>query len=286
MATLYAVGKSSYGELAGLIQYVLSAVAAAHVNALIAKSRGVFANGAVLSVNEAIRSRARQRYLRSKWEAYKRGGPWAALAAVLYLSTHDETRGNAIDFGVTMPDGKNRALTQSEHAWLVREGRAHGVIWTGGDPTFMRPAELWHFNVYPERATAPASLDRTPIDTAPPESEEDDMFKPAFVRNTKTGQVAFLFPDRVKVTSTETDIYRMGRAYGLLKPGENKAQYMDVVNHLAPDEYDAAVTEINANRTTTRTELVKAVWAFMVGGYNGDQSAGARLAGIDEKAGR
>jgi hypothetical protein len=171
--TLYPVGPSSYGELAGLTQYVTNAEVAEQVNTLIEESRAVFANGAFLSVNEGNRSRLRQAYLRRKWEAYRAGGPWAALAAALYFSTHDQSRGNALDFGVTNADGSNRSLTMSEHAWLVARGRDRGIVWTGGDPTFMSPSELWHFNGYPERAT----ISPTPVapEPDPTTSEEDDM---------------------------------------------------------------------------------------------------------------
>jgi hypothetical protein len=182
MTALFAVGKSSYGELAGITQYVTNAEVAAQVNSLIEESRGVFAGGAFLSVNEGNRSKARQRYLRSKWEAYRAGGPWAALAAALYFSTHDESRGNALDFGVTNRDGSNRALTMSEHAWLVARGKLRGIVWTGGDPTFMSPPESWHFNGYPQRATIPPLV----LTPKPPKKEYD---MPLVVRATQSGIV-------------------------------------------------------------------------------------------------
>ncbi|MDY0891890.1 hypothetical protein [Frigoribacterium sp. CFBP9030] len=184
--TQFAVGKSSYGALRGITQYVLTLAVALQVRSLIEESRAVFAGGAVLSVNEGIRSRPRQTMLRRAWESYLRGGPWAALAALEFTSTHDWTRGSAIDFGVTMPDGRNRALTMSEHAWVVSRGRQRGIVWTGGDPSFMWPAELWHFNVYPERATI-APIDFTPAQIPIPIPKEFDM--PLVVRATQSGIV-------------------------------------------------------------------------------------------------
>lgn len=144
--TQYAVGPSSYGAQRGVIQYVTDSVVAAQVNSLIYESQSVFAGGAILSVNEGVRSRERQALLRRKYEEYRAGGPWAALAAALYTSTHDESRGSALDFGVTNRDGSNRALTVSEHSWLVTRGAQRGIRWTGGDPSFMSPPESWHFN--------------------------------------------------------------------------------------------------------------------------------------------
>lgn len=157
---LFAVGRSSYGELAGVEQFVTSKAVADQVNSLIAESQGVFSDGAVLSVNEGNRSRPRQRSKRAAYEAFKAGrGPWAPLAAVLYTSTHDESRGNGLDFGVTTRDGRNRALTVGEHAWLVARGRLRGVIWTGVDF-----GESWHFNGYDNRAVlAPSSTGRVVI---------------------------------------------------------------------------------------------------------------------------
>ena len=144
--TQYAVGPSSYGAQDGVTQYVTDSVVAAQVNSLIYESQDVFAGGAILSVNEGVRSRERQALLRRRYEDYRAGGPWAALAAALYTSTHDESRGSALDFGVTNSDGTNRALTMSEHSWLVIRGAQRGIRWTGGDPSFMSPPESWHFN--------------------------------------------------------------------------------------------------------------------------------------------
>lgn len=169
---LYPVRKSSYGVLAGTTQYVTSAAAAAHVNSLIDESRGVLTGGACLSVNEGVRSRARQKDLRDDWEDYRyRGGAWAALAAVLYTSSHDESKGDAVDFGVTNADGTNRALTMSEHAWVVSRGRKRGLVWTGKD--FRPTPESWHFNWYPGIATL-APIDFTP-EPIPALFQEEDM---------------------------------------------------------------------------------------------------------------
>jgi hypothetical protein len=220
---LYPVGPSSYGELAGLTQYVTNAEVAEQVNTLIEESRAVFANGAFLSVNEGNRSRLRQAYLRRKWEAYRAGGPWAALAAALYFSTHDQSRGNALDFGVTNADGSNRSLTMSEHAWLVARGRERGIVWTGGDPTFMSPSELWHFNGYPERATIP------PKPVAPePSKEDDDMIHVLFLKaaNGGRGIVGSGYNQAFKSLNERDRV--MAPLYRLNKQGEVKITEIDV----------------------------------------------------------
>lgn len=208
--TQFAVGKSSYGALRGITQYVLTLAVALQVRSLIEESRAVFAGGAVLSVNEGIRSRPRQTMLRRAWEAYLRGGPWAALAALEFTSTHDWTRGSAIDFGVTTADGQNRRLTMSEHAWVVSRGRQRGIIWTGGDPSFMRPAELWHFNVYPERATVPPN-DFTPAQ--PPIPKELDM--PLVVRAIQSGIVPATTKLLVEIGKSHTVSSTTVRALGM-----------------------------------------------------------------------
>lgn len=170
---LYPVGVSSFGAHRGRTQHVTDATVAAQVRSLIHESRGVFAAGAVLSVNEAVRSREDQRTLRAAWDRYQRGGPWAPLAAILYTSTHDESRGSALDFGVTNADGSNRAMTMSEQSWVVQRGAPRGIRWTGRD--FRPTPESWHFNGgYP--ATLPP-LPADVLDAGPRTSdpEEDVM---------------------------------------------------------------------------------------------------------------
>ena len=172
---LYAVGVSSFGQLRGRTQFVTDAMVAAQVRSLITESHSVFAGGAVLSVNEGVRSKPDQASKLADWNAYQRGGPWAPLAASpLYTSTHDESRGSALDFGVTMPDGTNRALTMSEHSWVVTRGRQRGIRWTGRD--FRPTPETWHFNGGYDAELPPltdtASGGATPFPTP---SEEDDM---------------------------------------------------------------------------------------------------------------
>jgi hypothetical protein len=90
--------------------------------------------------------------------------------------------------------------------------------------------------------------------------EQDDTMKPVLVYidtpgHPLNGLASFFFQDRVKRTSTEDEIYSLGRAWGVLKPGE-KSSWRDHAQRLTAPEYMLAETEINAARTLDRAELV------------------------------
>jgi hypothetical protein len=138
------------------------------------------------TVNEGKRSRADQALLRAAYEHYVRyGTPWAALAAALYFSTHDEeNHGNAADIGG--PDGE--PLSEDDHALLIEIGAKYGLVWTG---RWFSTQEWWHFNVYPEQASvlvaAGTQITGTapdPADTTTPHEEDDDV-KTLFIAQTK-----------------------------------------------------------------------------------------------------
>lgn len=164
---MYSVGKSSYPDLKGVTQYVATAEIAAQVASLCYEFDTQVANGNDrLTVNEGIRSRARQDYL---YGLYLSGR--GALAAYPYTSTHDHTRGSALDFGITMPNGQNRALTTAEFAWLHARAPLRGIRWTGANFSRVEP---WHHNGgYP--ATLPpikgVNLPGEPIKAAAPDPE-------------------------------------------------------------------------------------------------------------------
>jgi hypothetical protein len=144
----HSVGRSSYGDLAGVEQFVSRQDVAAQVASLAfefdSQLPGAHERGDRLTVNEGIRSRRRMELLRAAWEKYLRDGtPFAALAAALYFSTHREEIGTALDFGITQEDGTNRAMTPAEAAWVHEHGVRRGIVWTGR--TF-KPQESWHHN--------------------------------------------------------------------------------------------------------------------------------------------
>ncbi|WP_181420120.1 hypothetical protein [Curtobacterium sp. MCPF17_003] len=166
MVAKYSVRKSSYGDLRGVEQFVSTARIALQVLSVMVdfnawqKSRG--AVGA-LSVNEGMRSRPRQSYL---WANRFSLG---VTVAPPFTSRHDEVRhGNALDFGITMPDGSNRALTDTEFAKLHEVVEARGGTWTG-----VNFGEPWHHEMatrterlapYPDAVTraAATAADLTP----------------------------------------------------------------------------------------------------------------------------
>lgn len=142
----YPVGKSSYPDLYNEMQYVASLAVANQVASLCYEfDTQVAKNGDRLTVNEGIRSIERQILLYNRY--LHQGG---ALAATVYpgpppkgTSTHDPSRGSALDFGITSADGVNRALTQAEFDWLHMRAPYRGILWTGAN--FVR-VEPWHHN--------------------------------------------------------------------------------------------------------------------------------------------
>lgn len=136
----YPVGKTSYPDIKGQMQYVASLAIANQVASLCYEfDTQVAKNGDRLTVNEGIRSRDRQNYLYYVVYLQQHG----ALAASPYTSTHDASRGSALDFGITDKNGNNRALTQAEFDWLHMRAPYRGILWTGAN--FAR-VEPWHHN--------------------------------------------------------------------------------------------------------------------------------------------
>lgn len=127
-------------------------------------------------------------------------GPYAALAASPYTSNH-WNGGNpiAVDIGVTMPDGSNRATNATENAVLISLMTRFGFQHTGA--TF-RVYEQWHYEYHggaTDIAPVGIKLDsvatttsastgaKTPVTptTTIPEGITEDMF--AIVLNSASG---------------------------------------------------------------------------------------------------
>jgi hypothetical protein len=170
MVTRFSVRKSSYGDLRGVEQFVMSARIALQVLSVIAdfnawqRDRGAVG---FLSVNEAMRSRARQSWL---WSMRFVLG---VVVAVPFTSRHDEElHGNAIDFGITMPDGSNRALSTEEFAKLHELVEARGGTWPDWAKTAPEP---WHHEMATRAEVLPpypnaAEIVANDFDPAPPTS--------------------------------------------------------------------------------------------------------------------
>jgi hypothetical protein len=195
MVTRFSVGKSSYGDLRGVEQYVSTARVALQVLSVIAdfnawqKARTAVGQ---LTVNEGMRSRPRQSYL------YVNRFVLGVVVAPPFTSRHDEVlHGNAIDFGITMPDGSNRALTAVEFAKLHELVEARGGTWPAWAKTAPEP---WHHEMatraeqLPPYPNAQQIVNGGPVTPptiskpAPPQEEDDDM---KIVRNGAKGTPGF-----------------------------------------------------------------------------------------------
>lgn len=218
MAARFPVGKSSYDDGSatsphGKTQNVSRADVAAQVASLCyefdTQFPGALARGDRLTVNEAIREKPRQESLRAAWEHYRRyGSPWAALAAALYTSTHRPEIGSAVDLGITSADGRNRAMTAAEAAWVHEHGVRRGIVWTGR--TFV-PQEIWHHNGGYPATVAPiagVNLPGEPLFTTPataaiaPLVQEDTMLA---IKNTKNGALFGVSVGRVRHCTTQRE---------------------------------------------------------------------------------
>lgn len=196
MGRKYSVGKSSYGDLRGVEQFVSTArVAQQMLSIKVDFDAWQQARGAVgrLSYNEAMRSRPRQSYL------------WAnrfvlgVVVARPFTSPHDEVlHGNAFDGGITMPDGSNRALTPLEFAKL------HELVeLRGGTHTGRNFGEEWHHEMatraeklppYPnaqELVNGGPVTPPKPSTPAPAPSQEEDEDDMKIVRNAAKGSPGY-----------------------------------------------------------------------------------------------
>lgn len=202
----FSVGPSSYPDLKGQTQYVNSPRIAQQFLSMCRDYAVKFGgDGDRLSANEARRTRARQQALYANY--VRIGYP---IAAYPYTSRHDEySHGNAIDVGVTMASGVNRALTSTEFAWMHEQAELRGFTWTGrgfNEPWHIEGAtRAEHFPPYPgiTPSNVVPSKPVTPTPTVP-KQEEDDMARPTLIK-TETGQylaigstvVSFTTPDEV-----------------------------------------------------------------------------------------
>ncbi|MGU3409105.1 M15 family metallopeptidase [Microbacterium sp. M1A1_1b] len=228
------------------------------------------------------------------WSRYQNREPGWTLAAIPGTSIHGW--GLSADLaveGIGNPSGEYLA-------WLRANAAAYGFV---NDVS----TEVWHWSyrtdlvtrsvVVPAYVDNPNSTEATPAATDTSNINlEDDM--PRLVRvvepgNSLNGLVAFLFPDRVirtgdnkiKGVTGSDQIYRIGRAWGLLPPN---AKWQDHVENIAAVEFATAETDINTARGVARGEYAKdiaaAVWNTLIDvpTLNGKQTAAARVGGIDQ----
>lgn len=263
MVAKFSIGPSSYDDLRGVEQFVMSERIALQLLSIKVDFDQMKANegsGDRLSWNEAMRSRPRQTYL---WNNRKALG---VAVAEPFTSRHDEVQhGNAVDVGVTMADGRNRALNAGEFDWLHAQVARRGGTWTG-----VNFAEPWHHEMatrteqvppYPNARALVAAGPTTP--TRPPalpvpaptdpylEIGEDTMQMVTVAGKAPLGgDIAVLDGLRAAYhTDGEYDAYRQGRSMGILKPGQNKdveirARLTELGLNIGVDELQARLRAI------------------------------------------
>lgn len=248
----YPIGPSSYPDLFGQMQYVNSPSIASQWLSLTRDFAARFgAAGDRLTPNEGRRTRERQKLLYSNF--MRTGYP---VAAYPYTSRHDEfAHGNAIDAGVTMANGANRALTTDEFAWLHEQSELRGFTWTGR--LFITP-EPWHiegdtktphFPPYPGITVENAVLDAHNPD------QEDDMFNDE---------------DRARAKNIETMLGKLQNS--------NISAAVEKVQTRVDQAYD----RLGRNPADTAS----AVWKYGIPGQDGTKEARQRIADIDQEAGK
>jgi hypothetical protein len=189
----YPIGKSSYGELKGVMQYVTVKVAADQFNTLAMEWDAEQTNGDRLTPNEGTRSRARQTMLWNRWDTFRRNGtPFANLAAYPFTSIHDELlHGLAVDVGITDKNGNNRAPTPSEFQRIYQLAARRGIVHTGGS---FSPPEQWHMQAGFNATVPPLPSPRVAGSTIAP-TLIGDIMNTVIVRvtNPKRGGASRLF---------------------------------------------------------------------------------------------
>ncbi len=196
----FSVGPSSYGDRRGIEQFVTDRRVALQVLTIVIIFNGYLrqkGRHGSLSINEAKRTRPRQSWL------YANRFRLGVKVAVPFTSPHDEVNhGNAIDFGITMPDGSNRALYADEFAVLHSLVEGHGGTWTGVN--FNEP---WHHEMATRAELAlpfpdarerligkpkPSKPAPTPPPAPKPKSRPKVVHDMIGIRSEKTGQARLI----------------------------------------------------------------------------------------------
>lgn len=152
----FPVGESSFDDGSstspfGKVQHVANEIDAQQVASICYEFDttypGALERGDRLTINEGIREDDRAIQLYTDYVRDPAHHPLAAYASKgpprVITTTHREDIGNALDMGITMANGKNRALTRDEANWVDTHGPRRGIRGTGN--SFARP-ELWHKN--------------------------------------------------------------------------------------------------------------------------------------------
>jgi len=259
------VGNSEFGTLRGTPQYSEQR-AGLQLLAVLAIVNPQLPASERVTINEATRPRASQSAF---WNDYvRRGAPPAVVAARPFRSKHDgggNDESRAFDLGG--PGGS--VISDRAHALVKGVGAEYGIHHTGAG---FRPAEKWHFEYVPGTARKLASAGPTPQ-----EREDQDMTARLY-RHSGNGTIA--------AVDVSTGFYwpMPSPGYVTLWRTRGWVADRDPVN-IPANEWDHMLGRIVAHRSDLAADAARLVWAAGLPGFNGVQSAAARLAGIDQKAG-
>lgn len=272
MVNRYPVGPSSFSDGSstaprGKTQHVSSLIVAQQTASLCyeydTQYPGALERGDRLTVNEAIREKSRMWSLRSAYERFLRGGPWAPLAAWCtwgppeqWTSTHREEIGTALDLGITQKDGTNRALTPAERAWVDAHGIPRGIRPTGDG---FNPPEGWHKNGgYPwtippitgvNQPGMPFFTTTTPDKPKEPKGEEDMQFSNEYTKPNRQGRKTTLWIGRFSVVLAPVSI------------GDSRYSVDDQIKILR--KWDKASAASAVTLTTRERQLVQKITRSM-----------------------
>ncbi|MDK8171765.1 M15 family metallopeptidase [Curtobacterium citreum] len=263
---MFSIGPSSYPDLFGIDQLTSTERIALQFLSMkvdFDQMKADEGSGDRLSPNEGHRSKERCYYL---WNNR------AALGIVVAppLTSRHYVNANAIDVGVTMANGRNRALTPAEFDWMHTQAERRGFTWTGrnfGEPWHIegatRPEVVPPYPnarelvaAGPNRPTTKPTTPAPPVAPAPDpylEIGEDDMQMVTVAGSSKeplAGDIA-VFDGLTAVyhTQGQKDAYQVGRSMGILKPGQNtdqkiRARLTDLGLNIGVDELQARLRAV------------------------------------------
>jgi hypothetical protein len=251
------VGNSEYQSLKGKPQY-LEERAGLQFLAVLAIVNAQLPASERVTINEGERPRPSQLAF---WNDYRRrGAPPAAVAAAPYLSKHDGGPNGDNAWAADLGGPGGSVISDRAHALVKSVGAAYGIHHTGA--TF-RPAEKWHFQYVPGTATKLASA-------APTEAEKKES-------------VAGM----IRIQHEKRGIALVGPGYFHGITPEELPWTADVITkHITAinERHFDLLVDMHLHGTVS-DGVGPRVWAQPIDGYNGPKQAGARLAGIDQKAG-
>ncbi|MCM3521788.1 hypothetical protein [Curtobacterium sp. P97] len=270
MTAQFSIGPSSYPDLFGVEQVTATERIALQFLSMkvdFDQWKADQGSGDRLSANEGRRSEARCRWL------------WAnrfVLGVVVAppLTSRHYVSANAIDVGVTMANGRNRALTPAEFDWMHTQAELRGFTWTGrnfGEPWHIEGATRpEHFPPYPNARELVASGPNrggAPAPTIEPSllGEHDMILFEHAKRGQALGGAGFFHP----LTPEEAPW-----------AGAISSTHIVCVNERHFDLIKAMCTQ-GAIQQPDAKAIAKGVWDYGIKAENGTQPAGNRLAGSD-----